>query len=96
MRIPLAVQTKVGVTQVSPGLTCRGDYTEVGVFFLKDIFSHGMKDIFNAGVHKAVFWGKRVLGKWTTEQAPSLASSEYAAKRKSFETRAEAEAWLES
>lgn len=82
---------------VSPGFTCLGDYTQVGVFFLKDAFAEGMKVIFQAGVRKvAVFWGKKVLGKLTTEQAASMASIEYAARRKSFETRAEAEAWLES
>ena len=83
-------------SEVRPGFTCLGDYTKVGVFFLKDSFAEGMKVIFEAGVHKvAVFWGKRILGRWTTEQAAEMACSEYAAKRKSFETRAEAEAWLE-
>jgi hypothetical protein len=84
-------------SHVGPGFTCLGDYTKVGVFFLKDLFSEGMKVIFEAGVHKvAVFWGKGVLGRWTAEQAAEMASTEYAAKRKSFESRAEAEAWLES
>lgn len=82
---------------VSPGFTCLGDYTQVGVFFLKEIFAEGMKVIFEAGVRKvAAFWGKRILGKLTTEESAALASPEYAAKRKSFETCAEAEAWLDS
>ena len=92
-----AADWKKTCSLVSPGFTCLGDYTQVGAFFLKDVFAEGMKVIFQAGVHKvAVFWGKKILGRITTEQSAALASSEYSAKRKSFETRAEAEAWLES
>ena len=81
---------------MKPGFTVLGDYTRTGAFFLKDSFSKGMKAIYDAGVRKvAVFWGTQVLGKMTTELSAAAASSEYAAKRKSFKTRAEAEAWLD-
>ncbi|MFH1112769.1 MAG: hypothetical protein V1792_02500 [Pseudomonadota bacterium] len=83
-------------SQMNPGFTVIGDYTQVGAHFLKDEFSRGMKVISDAGVKKvAVFWGKRILGRYTTEQAAAAASDEYAAKRKSFVSRAEAEAWLD-
>ncbi len=83
-------------SQVHPGFTVLGDYTSVGVHFLKDAFTDGMKVISEAGVRKvAVFWGTKILGRWTTEQAAAAASDGYASKRKSFNTRAEAEAWLD-
>lgn len=83
-------------SEVRPGFTVLGDYTQVGAHFIKEQFSEGMKVIFESGVKKvAVFWGKGVLGRWTTEQAAAEASSGYAARRKSFDTRAEAQAWLD-
>ena len=83
-------------SHVSPGFTVLGDYSRVGVHIMKKESSEGMKVVFDAGVKKvAVFWGKKVLGRWTTEQAAEEASDKYAAVRKSFETRAEAEAWLD-
>ncbi len=83
-------------SQMRPGFTVLGDYTRVGAHFLKGEFSDGMKVVFDAAVKKvAVFWGKKILGRYTTEQAAAAASDEYAAKRKSFESRAEAEAWLD-
>ena len=86
---------KKACSYVQPGFTVLGDYTQVGVFFVREAFAKGMEVIFESGVHKcAVFWGDGVLGKFTTEQAAELASPEYAAKRKSFKTREEAEAWL--
>ncbi len=83
-------------SQMNPGFTILGDYSQVGVHFIKKEFTDGMKVVFDSGVKKvAVFWGKKVLGRWTTEQAAEAASTEYASKRRSFETRAEAEAWLD-
>ena len=88
---------RTACSHLTPGFTVLGDYTQVGVFFVKDSFAEGMKVIFESGVHKcAVFWGKGFLGRFTTERAAEMASDEYAARRKSFETRAEAEAWLKS
>ena len=82
---------------VSPGFTCLGDCTQVGAFFLKDQFAEAGKVLFEAGVRKvALCWGKGILGRRTTGQAAAMVSGQYAAKRKSFDTRAEAEAWLDS
>jgi len=82
-------------SQVTPGFTLLCDYTQHGVLFIQDSFAKGMVAINEAGVYKvAAFYGKKILGRYTTEQAAAAASSEYATKRKSFETRAEAEAWL--
>jgi hypothetical protein len=87
---------KKACSMAKPGFTVLGDYTETGAFFLKEAFSAAMKEILLAGVRKvAVFWGSRILGRWTTEQAAEAASNEYAARRRSFATRAEAEGWLD-
>jgi hypothetical protein len=91
-----AADWKTVCSRMQPGFTVLGDYTQTGVFFLKDSFASGMKEIFQAGVRKvAVFWGNRVLGRWTTEQAAEAASAGYASRRKSFATRSEAEEWLD-
>ncbi len=81
---------------VRPGFTLLADYTQVGVFALPQIWSEAQALIVSAGVEKsAVFWGKRVLGRYATEKAAQDASTEYSMRRRSFETRAEAEAWLD-
>jgi hypothetical protein len=87
---------RTACSQVKPGFSVLGDYSRVGVHFMKRESAEGMKVVFDAGVKKvAVFWGVKVLGRWTTEQAAAEASDQYAAKRRSFENREEAEAWLE-
>lgn len=82
---------------VRPGFTVLADYTKVGVFALPQIWSEAQKVILRAGVEKvAVFWGKKLLGKLSTQESAKQASTEYAMRRRSFETREEAEAWLDS
>lgn len=84
------------LSHASPGFTLLADYTQTGVFFLPHIWKKAQLKIFQAGVSKvAVVWGKRILGKITTEQAAAEASTEYAERRRSFETLAEAEGWLD-
>lgn len=84
-------------TLLRPGFTLLADYTRVGAFFLPHIWEEAQAAVMEAGIAKsAVFWGKRLLGRMTTEESAKKASEEYARRRRSFETRAEAEAWLDS
>ncbi|MFC1835571.1 hypothetical protein ACFL2Q_12670, partial [Thermodesulfobacteriota bacterium] len=79
-----------------PGYTLLADYAGIGVFALPEIWERAQAFVFESGVKKvAVFWGAGILGRWATEQSAQGASPEYAALRRSFKAREEAEAWLD-
>jgi len=88
---------QVAISLMRPGFTALGDFTEMKLMGLPDVALQLQTSLSNAGVRKAAsVWSHESFAKMLVDSsAQKVKGGEYVAKRKVFNNRAEAEAWLD-
>lgn len=93
---PMVSHVRDACTVLNPGFTVLADFLEVKLLGLPDITQRVQTALLNGGVGKvATVWNKESFSKLVVDSSADKIGDAYAAKRKAFANRAEAESWLE-
>ena len=93
----LPSDTKRACEALKPGFTGLADFTEMNLLGLPDMAQQVQTILMDAGLARmASVWSKESFGKLIVDStAQKVAGGAYEARRKVFDDRASAEAWLD-
>jgi len=88
--------TKEACGRLKPGFTVLADMVDLKMMGLPDVAQLVQATLLDSGVARvAAVWSKESFSKLVVDSSAQKVGESYAGKRKSFASRAEAEAWLD-
>ena len=95
--VGLLENTRKACALLKPGFTSLTDFTEVTLLGLPDLMKTAQGILATSGVSKsATVWGDQLFAKRVVDaQAQKVKEGSFSDKRRAFQSRAEAEAWLD-
>jgi len=95
--VGLLENTRKACTLMKPGFTSLTDFTDVTLLGLPDLMEKAQRILASSGLSKsAKVWADQLFARRVVDaQAQKVEEGSFSNKRRAFQSRAEAEAWLD-